>query len=147
MKRRKRLQFWGEDEDDDSLVRNVIAGRKTATSAAAGEYGTPYGEYGDGGYETGDAVEVYDLKNRLRCLIRITDVQPVRFGSVPERVWKGEDFKSEQEFRDVHISCMPGYRLHDGFEFMVAHFELLEVVMEVAPKQESDPAPAPGADH
>lgn len=47
MERRKRQQFWGKDEDDDSLVRNVIAGRKTATASVASEYGIPYGEFGD----------------------------------------------------------------------------------------------------
>ena len=143
MKRRKRIQFWGKDENDDSLTRNVIAGRKTATASVASEFGFRYSEYGDGGYEKGDIVEVYDLKNRLRCLIKITDVHPVRFGNVPERVWKGEDFLSEQEFRDVHIRCMPGYRLHDDFEFMITHFELVEVVMEHAPNQ--SPELTPGA--
>ena len=33
MKRRKRLTFWSANEDDDSLVRNVIAGKKTATAS------------------------------------------------------------------------------------------------------------------
>jgi hypothetical protein len=32
MNRRKRLTFWGADENDDSLPRAVIAGRKTVTA-------------------------------------------------------------------------------------------------------------------
>ena len=31
MSRRKRLTYWGADEDDDSLARAVIAGLKTVT--------------------------------------------------------------------------------------------------------------------
>src|SRR5215217_8268677 len=99
MNRRKRLTFWGKDEDDDSLARNVIAGRKTATASVASEYGTPYSDYGDSGYVVGDVVEVYDPSKRLRCLIKITDVYPIKFSSIPEKVWRGEDFKSEEEFR------------------------------------------------
>lgn len=139
MKRRKRLTFWGRDADDDSLALNVIAGRKTATAGVASEYGTPYGEYGDGGYRVGDVVEVYDLRMRLRCLIKITDVYPIKFGSVPERVWRGEDFQSEEEFREVHIRCMPTYQLHDDFEFMIVHFQLHEVIMPKAPNHTTEP--------
>jgi hypothetical protein len=66
MNRRKRLTFWGKDENDDSLVRNVIAGTKTATASVASEFVKSYSDYGDGGYVPGDIVEVYDPKKRLR---------------------------------------------------------------------------------
>jgi uncharacterized protein YhfF len=135
MNRRKRLTFWGKDDDDDSLARNVIGGRKTATAGVASEYGTPYGEYGDSGYCVGDIVEVYDGRKRLRCLIKITDVHPIKFGNIPEKVWRGEDFKSAEEFREVHIRCMPTYQLHDGFEFMIVHFQLYEIIMAKAPER------------
>lgn len=128
-KRRKRLTFWGKDEDDDRLVRNVILGKKTATASVASEYGIPYGEYGDSGYVIGDIVEVYDGHKRLRCTIEIKDVHVVKFGAIPERVWRGETFQSAQEFRDVHISCLPGYHLHDDFEFVIVHFELVSVIL------------------
>lgn len=128
MNRRKRLTFWSANEDDDSLVRTVISGRKTATAAVASEYNLPYGEYGDGGYEVGDVVEVYDPKQRLRCLIEIVDVHPIKFGDVPEKVWRGETFSSADEFRECHVRCMPDYELHDDFEFMIVHFRLIEVL-------------------
>jgi uncharacterized protein YhfF len=139
MNRRKRLQFWGRDQDDDNLVRNVICGRKTATASVTSEYGIPYSEFGDSGYATGDIVEAYDLRGRLRCLIEITDVHTIKFGSIPERVWRGEDFKSEQEFRDVHVRCMPTYKLTDDFEFTIVHFELMETIMAAVPNQSKDP--------
>lgn len=127
MNRLKRLTFWGANEDDDRLPISVIQGRKTVTSAVSEEYDKPYGEYGDGGYEVGDLVEVYDLKKHLRCLIKVTKVYPIRFGNIPEEVWRGETFSSAEEYRECHIQCMPDYDLHDDFEFMTIHFKLVEV--------------------
>jgi len=126
--RRKRLTFWGADENDDSLPRAVMAGRKTVTADTVEDYYKPYGEYGDSGYEAGDVIEVYDLKQRLRCLIRATKVQRIRFGDIPEEVWRGETFASAREFQEVHIRCLPQYDLHDDFEFVTLHFELVEVI-------------------
>jgi uncharacterized protein YhfF len=128
MKRRKRLTFWGAHEDDDSLPRAVIAGEKTVTADTIQDYYKPYGEYGDGSYEAGDIIEVYDLRQRLRCLIRATRVQVIRFGDIPEAVWRGEGFGSAREFQQVHIDCLPQYDLHGGFEFVALHFELAEVI-------------------
>lgn len=129
MNRLKRLTFWGLDENDDSLPRAVIAGRKTVTADTVDDYYKPYGEYGDGGYAEGDLIEVYDLKQRLRCLIRATKVQHIRFGEIPEAVWRGEGFASAREFQDVHVRCLPQYELHEDFEFVTLHFELVEVVL------------------
>jgi uncharacterized protein YhfF len=128
MQRRKRLTFWGADENDDSLPRAVIAGTKTVTADTVEDYYKPYGEYGDGSYEPGDLIEVYDLKQRLRCLIRATDVQTIRFGAIPEAVWRGEGFSSAREFQEVHIRCLPQYDLHDDFPFVTLHFELVAVI-------------------
>ena len=126
--RRKRLTFWGADENYDSLPRAVMAGRKTVTADTVEDYYKPYGEYGDGSYAAGDLIEVYDLKQRLRCLIRATKVQVVRFGAIPEEVWRGETFASAREFQEMHIRCLPQYELHDDFEFVTLHFELVEVI-------------------
>lgn len=128
MSRRKRLTFWGADENDDSLPLAVIAGRKTVTADTVEDYYKPYGEYGDGSYETGDLIEVYDRKQRLRCLIRATKVQIIRFGFIPEAVWRGEGFNSAHEFQEVHIRCLPKHALHDDFRFVTLHFELIEVI-------------------
>ena len=128
MIRRKRLTFWGADENDDSLPRSVMAGRKTVTADTVAEYYGGYGEYGDGGYEPGDVIEVYDLKRRLRCLIRATKVCTVEFGRIPEEVWRGEGFASAREFQECHVRCLPHLELHDRFELVTLHFELLEII-------------------
>jgi uncharacterized protein YhfF len=122
---RKKLTFWGVDENDDSLVRAVIAGRKTVTADTVEAYYKGYGELGDGGYVAGDIIDVFDLKGRQRCTIRATRVEAIRFGDIPEAVWRGETFGSAQEFRDVHVRCLPHLDLHDAFEFLALHFELV----------------------
>ena len=128
MTKRKKLSFWGANEDDDSLVREVIAGRKTVTADTVEDYHKGYGELGDGGYVAGDLIEVFDLRGRHRCTIRATEVRIIRFGDIPEDVWRGETFTSAQEFRDVHIRCLPHLDLHDDFEFVTLHFQLVEVL-------------------
>jgi uncharacterized protein YhfF len=128
MNRRKRLTFWGADENDDSLPRSVIEGRKTVTADTVEDYYKPYGDYGDGSYAPGDIIEVYDPKHRLRCIIRATKVLTIRFGDIPEEVWRGETFSSAEEFRECHVRCMPHVDLHDGFELVTLHFELVEII-------------------
>lgn len=129
MTRRKRLTFWSAHEDDDSLVREVIAGHKTVTADVVEDYYKPYGEYGDGSYAPGDLIEVYDSRQRLRCLIRATRVETIRFGHIPDAVWRGEGFASARAFQEVHIRCLPQYTLHEDFEFVALHFVLAEIIL------------------
>jgi len=128
MTTRKKLTFWGANEDDDQLVREVIAGHKTVTADTVEDYYRGYGELGDGAYAPGDLIDVYDLKRDLRCVIRATKVYHIRFGDIPEEVWRGETFSSAKEFRQVHIAAMPHIDLHDDFELVTLHFALVEVV-------------------
>ena len=128
MPRLKRMQFWGEDEDDDHLVREILDGLKTATVCKADEYHLPEGDYDDGGWEVGELVEVFDLRGNLRCRIRITEVYRVRFGDVPEKLWRGEACRDVEHFRAAHRHCWPDYDLTDDFEMMATHFELVEVI-------------------
>lgn len=127
MSRRKRLTFWFADEDDDSLVREVIAGRKTVTADLVEDYYRGYGEYGEGGYAPGELIDVHDARGRLRCAIRATRVYTIRFKDVPEEVWRGEGFDSAQAFRECHVACMPQHDLQDDTVFVTLHFELVEV--------------------
>jgi uncharacterized protein YhfF len=124
----KRLTFWSAHEHDDSLVRAVIAGHKTVTADTVEAYYQPYGEFGDGSYAASDEIEVYDPQQRLRCIVKATRVERIRFGHIPEAVWRGETFASAEEFRQVHIDCLPHLDLHDDVQFVALHFELVEVV-------------------
>ncbi len=128
MERLKRMQFWGEDENDDGLIMEILGGIKTATVGSAEKYYQAEGDFDDGGWETGDLVEVYDLKQRLRCRIRITEVYPVKFGEIPEKLWKGEACRSASHFQEVHRACWPDYPLTDEFKLVATHFELVEII-------------------
>jgi uncharacterized protein YhfF len=123
--RRKRTQFWGAHEEDDSLILEVMSGAKTATVCKADEHYIAMNEFDDGCMAVGDLVDVFDLKGRLRCVIRVTDVYPVRFGEIPEKLWRGECCHSAEHFREVHRQCWPQYALTDDFEMMATHFELV----------------------
>ncbi len=126
MHRRKRTQFWGANPDDDSLVREILAGQKTATVCPADEYYTVMNEFDDGGMEVGEQVDVYDLRGRRRCVIAITEVYPVTFGAIPEKLWRGEGCTSAEHFREVHRACWPQYALTGDFALMATHFALVE---------------------
>ena len=126
MSRLKRTQFWGENEDDDRLIRQIIEGRKTATACPAEVYFLPDGDYEDGGFEVGDLVEVYDLRKQLRCIIRITEYYNTTFGDIPEKLWKGEGNSSAEEFKKNHLKCWSEYKVTDDFGIAVNHFELVE---------------------
>lgn len=127
MKAMKKLTFYGVDQDDDSLPLAVIAGRKTVTADTVEDYYRGYGELGDGGYAPGDLIEVFDLRGRPRCVIRATKVYSICFGEIPEEVWRGEDFDSAAAFQECHRQALAHLDLHDGFELVTLHFELVEV--------------------
>lgn len=123
---RKRLTFWSADTDDDSLVRAVLAGRKTVTADLVDDYYRGYGELGEGGYAAGDLIDILDPRGRRRGTIRATKVEVIRFGAIPEAVWRGEGFDSARAFQECHVACMPQYDLHDDVEFVALYFELVE---------------------
>lgn len=128
MERRKRTQFWGQDDNDDSLVIEILEGKKTATVCKADEHDLSFGEYDDGGMEVGDLVDVFDLRGTHRCVIRVTEVYLVTFGDIPEKLWRGEVCTSAEHFREAHRFCWPDYDLTPDFEMMATHFELVEVI-------------------
>lgn len=126
MARLKRTQSWGVDENDDLLVRQILDRVKTATACPAEEYYLSGGDCEDGGFEVGDLVEVYDLKQQLRCIIKITEVYSAKFGSIPEKLWRGEGDGSADQFRRNHRACWPHLTIDDDFEMIINHFELVE---------------------
>ncbi|MEX0322359.1 MAG: ASCH domain-containing protein [Puniceicoccaceae bacterium] len=126
MTRRKRIQFWGRDKDDDSLVLEILRGEKTATVCEVDDYYVSDGDFDDGNLLPGELVEVYDLRENLRCLIQITEVYKVRWDNIPEKLWRGEACRDEKHFKDAHIFCWPEYNITDEFEMMATHFKLIE---------------------
>lgn len=125
MSERKRIQFWGEHDDDDHLIREILRGEKTATVAKAADYHLPEGPYDTGGWEVGDLVDVYDLHGCHRCVIRVTEVYDVRFGHIPEKLWRGEVCTSAAHFQAAHRLCWPDEELTADFAMRAVHFELV----------------------
>jgi uncharacterized protein YhfF len=107
------------------LLRSAIDRRKTVTADTVAEY---YKPYGDGSYAPRDIIEVYDRKQQLRCIIKATKAYTIEFGNIPEEVWRGQAFNSAEEFRERHIRCIPRVELHDHFELVTLHFELVEMI-------------------
>ncbi len=120
------------DEYDENLIGEVIRGEKTATVCRADEYHLPYSEYDDGNWQVGDLVELYDRHAWLRCTIRVTEVYNVRFGHIPEKLWRGEVCESAEHFREAHREVWPDYDLIPDFELTATHFELVEVIHSAA---------------
>lgn len=128
MERLKRIQFWGENENDDSLVLEIMEGKKTATVCKADEFFESDGEFDDGGLAVGDVIDVFDLNKQLRCRIRIIEIYPVLFGNIPEKLWKGEVCQDAEHFQKAHRRCWPEYELNDDFEMIATHFKLVEII-------------------
>lgn len=128
MNRRKRTPFWGKDKNDDFLIQQIIKGKKTATACPDHLYRVPDGDFDDGGYEVGDIVDVYDLKERLRCVIRITEVYETKFGEIPNKLWRGECNRDANDFQNEHLACWSEFDMTNEFPIVANHFELLEVI-------------------
>jgi uncharacterized protein YhfF len=128
MNRNKRTQFWGEDENDDHLILQIINRDKTATCCPAEFFNVPEGNFHDGGFEIGDLVDVYDLNEILRCVIRINDIYQTTLGNVPDKLWHGEYCTSAEEFLDEHFNCWKELNVSQSTKITATHFELHEVI-------------------
>ena len=71
-------------------------------------------------------MEVYDLYERLRCKIEITEVYKCKFGDFPDKLWLEENCSSAEHFRKAHRTCWPDYDLSDDFEMVATHFRLID---------------------
>ena len=70
----------------------------------------------DGGFTVGDLVEVYDLRKKLRCIVKITEFYNTILGNISERLWRGEDNKDAEEFKRAHLYCWSAYNVTDDFK-------------------------------
>ncbi len=111
----RRMQFVS-----DSLVDQVVEGRKTASVVRLGEV-----DKGDGPYDdplvVGEYYDVYDSSLKVRAAIRVVGMELCRWEDIPERLWRGEGNTSAEEFRQDHLGYFrnPG----PGFEFVAYYFE------------------------
>ncbi len=122
----KRFTFWLESRSvDEELIGQVMAGVKSATARPKDSWGVPAHEFDAGQFAAGDLVEWYDLEQRLRGHLRMTEIYEFRFGNIPERLWLGEACRDAEDFRDAHRRGWPHINLADETGLMAMHFELV----------------------
>jgi uncharacterized protein YhfF len=114
---RKRIQF-GEEQ----FLRQILAKTKTVTLCPAAEYALPWGEYSDGGWETGDEVELYDAAGCLRGILEVTQVYPITFGEAATTLWQADGYSSSADFRADYQQAWP--EAGDMLELVATHFRL-----------------------
>lgn len=125
---RRKIRFWGADDNDDRLVRQILNGEKTATCCPSEYFDIADGDCDDGGHAVGDIVEVYDLKQRLRCLIEITGIYTTTLGAPPEQLWRGECCADVQEFVAEHLACWSELGVSTATPITASHFVLREII-------------------
>lgn len=126
----KRTSFWSESPDDEQLINQIIATKKTATSFPKVWY---YNIPNEEPTHKGDLVAVFNQKGEHRCTIEITDVYEVAFGKVSDSLVEEENFSSKEEFWQFTAYCYErdliaqGYYLNEDTIFVVEHFKLISI--------------------
>ncbi len=114
----RKIQF-----DFDSLVEQIIAGKKTASVVRLGEVDLSDGEFDDP-LVVGEYYDVYDSHLEVRATIRIIAMELCRWDNIPERLWRGETNNNAEEFRQDHLYYFNN--IQPDLEFVAFYFELLQ---------------------
>ena len=114
----RKIQF-----DFDTLVDQIVAGRKTASVVRLGEVDLSDGAYDDP-LVVGEYYDVYDSLLQKRATIRITAMEICRWNNIPERLWRGETNNNAEEFRQDHLYYFDNIR--PDMEFVAFYFELVQ---------------------
>jgi uncharacterized protein YhfF len=126
----KKMCLWGIDQYDDRLINEVISGVKTVTCTPKLWY---YGNPEEEPTVVGDLVAIYDRRENHRCTIEITENYEISFEKVDERIAKGENYASIEDFNIDHVKCWEQPLLNEGHELthdtviVIEHFKLISV--------------------
>jgi uncharacterized protein YhfF len=107
----------------DSLVEQIVGGRKTASVADLGEVDVKEDEYNDA-LVVGEYYDVYDSELVNRATIRIVAMEVCRWDAIPERLWRGETNENADGFREDHVDYFGNPE--EDFEFVAYYFERVE---------------------
>jgi uncharacterized protein YhfF len=104
----------------DSLVDQIVEGRKTASVVRLGEVDISDGDFDDP-LVVGEFYDVYDSSLVVRATIRVVGMELCRWDDIPERLWRGETNVNADEFREDHFDYFgnPG----SDYEFVAYYFE------------------------
>ena len=73
-------------------------------------------------------MEVYDLKENLRCLITIKETYQTTLEEVPGKLWLGECCKNAEAFVSEHFECWKDLDVSKNTKITATHFELNKVI-------------------
>jgi uncharacterized protein YhfF len=114
---KRKIQF-----DFDSLVEQIVDGRKTASVVKLGMVDVAEGDYDDP-LVVGEYYDVYDSHLERRATIRVTEMELCRWDNIPERLWRGETNNNAEEFRQDHLYFFDN--VSPEMEFVAFYFELV----------------------
>ena len=109
--------------DFDSLVGQIVEGRKTASVVRLGEVDIAEGAHDDP-LVVGEYYDVYNSHLERRATIRITAMELCRWDNIPERLWRGETNNNAEEFRQDHLYFFD--TVTPDLEFVAFYFELVK---------------------
>lgn len=138
----RRTSLWGASPDDDTPVRDILAGNKTTMCCPLAFWGTPE----DPATIPGDRVDVYDGLGRYRCTVQVTEVAQVRFGAPDARTIRGEQCRDLKAFQTKHAGSWAsdlaglGQPLDDDTVIVVEHFMLAELETPTRPEPAATPS-------
>lgn len=112
----RRIQFVS-----DTLVQQIIEGKKTASVVKLGEVDLADSNYDDP-LVVGEYYDVYDSSLVIRTTIRIIGMELCRWDAIPERLWRGETNASAEEFRLDHLDYFENPTPEPDFEFVAYYF-------------------------
>lgn len=104
----------------DSLVEQIVEGRKTASVVRLGEVDVSDGDYDDP-LVVGEYYNVYDSSLVVRATIRVIGMELCTWDNIPERLWRGETNVSADEFRQDHLDYFENPE--PDYEFVAYYFE------------------------
>ena len=81
-----KTQFLEDNVNDDHLILQVISGDKTATCCPTIYFDESNSTFHDSACMPGELVEVYDIKENLRYIIKITEVYKTILNKIPENL-------------------------------------------------------------
>ncbi|BBE30978.1 hypothetical protein OSSY52_11190 [Tepiditoga spiralis] len=123
----KKTTVWGKDENDNSVIDQIINKGKTVICTPKYWYDK---EPEISKTKVGDLVAIYTKKGEHACNIEITEKYEIPFGQVTERIAKGELFNSIEEFKEFHKKIWSEelnkdwLAINDDTIIVVEHFKL-----------------------
>ena len=107
----------------DSLVQQIIDGKKTSSVVEIDEVDVTEDDYNDA-LVVGRLYDVYDSAYVNRATIQITGMELCRWDDIPEQLWRGETNINADEFREDHNDYFNNP--DPDFEFIAYYFKLVK---------------------